>query len=86
MRKRLDQIADASILQWKGQASYHTLLPPSSKYPIQNRIWSYPSPTRSFTPLKDYVSFYATSGMDKDKVGGEWRCFVDGERVGVQEG
>lgn len=51
-----------------------------------NRIWSYPSPTPGFTPLKDYLSFYASTGQSKQVHGGEWRCYVDDEQVGVQEG
>jgi hypothetical protein len=37
-------------------------------------------------PLKDYLSFYAYTGLSKDEAGGEWRCFVDDEMVGEQEG
>jgi hypothetical protein len=36
--------------------------------------------------LKDHLSFYASTGQNPADVGGEWRCFVDGERVSVQEG
>jgi hypothetical protein len=32
------------------------------------------------------VSFYASTGLSKEQVGGEWRCFVDDEQVGVQQG
>ena len=79
-------IPSLSSLQWKGQASYHTLQPPSPSPPIKNRIWSYVSPTPGFAPLKDHLSFYASTGVSADQAGGEWRCLVDGERVGVQEG
>jgi len=75
-------------LQWKGSATYHNLTPPGSTKSIQNRVWSYESPTSRFKPLKDYLSFYASVGGEREAqvYGGEWRCFVDGERVGVQEG
>ncbi|ORY22024.1 hypothetical protein BCR39DRAFT_474151 [Naematelia encephala] len=75
----------STYCEWKGAASYHSITPPGGKT-IQNRIWSYARPTPGFTPIKDYVSFYASTGMDKTEAGGEWRCFVDDERVGVQEG
>jgi uncharacterized protein (DUF427 family) len=72
--------------EWKGRASYHTITPPGAKQPIHNRIWSYENPNPPFSALKNYVSFYASTGMSADATGGEWRCYVDGERVGVQEG
>jgi uncharacterized protein (DUF427 family) len=64
---------------------------------VENRIWSYDAPTAGFKPLKGYLSFYASSnasagrsrssGMGKGEgEKGEWRCFVDGEEVGIQEG
>jgi uncharacterized protein (DUF427 family) len=72
--------------KWKGAATYHTIQPPGAKKPISNRIWSYQKPTPSFVPLKDYLSFYASTGLSKEDAGGEWRCFVDDEMVGKQEG
>ena len=76
--------------QWKGSAAYHSLTPPSSSSTpsksIENRIWSYPHPNTAFAPLKDYLSFYASTGQKKERAGGEWKCYVDDEEVGVQEG
>jgi len=71
--------------QWKGAATYHAIKPPGGKT-IANRIWSYTKPTSGFIPLKDYLSFYASTGVSKEEAGGEWRCFVDDEMVGKQEG
>ncbi|CAD6587646.1 MAG: mRNA-decapping enzyme subunit 2 [Tremellales sp. Tagirdzhanova-0007] len=86
LKVSLQKTSKSSFCEWKGQASYHTLQPPLSTIPIQNRIWSYPAPTGSFSPIKDHLSFYASTGIDKKKLGGEWVCFVDDERVGLQEG
>jgi uncharacterized protein (DUF427 family) len=75
-----------TFCEWKGSASYHSIQPPGASRPIENRIWSYANPTPGFKPIKDYLSFYASTGTSKDAIGGEWRCFVDDEPVGVQEG
>ncbi|GFZ50615.1 hypothetical protein JCM24511_08373 [Saitozyma sp. JCM 24511] len=75
-----------TFCEWKGSASYHSIHPPGASRPIENRIWSYANPTPGFKPIKDYLSFYASTGTSKDALGGEWRCFVDDEPVGVQEG
>jgi len=72
--------------KWKGAATYHSITPPGASKSITNRIWSYNKPTPGFLPLKDYLSFYASAGLSKDEAGGEWRCFVDDEMVGKQEG
>ncbi|WVW84939.1 hypothetical protein I302_106975 [Kwoniella bestiolae CBS 10118] len=82
----LTKTSRQTFCEWKGKASYHTFNPPSSSRPINDRIWSYPSPTPGFTPIKDYLSFYASTGMSEAQAGGSWRCFVDDEEVGVQEG
>ncbi|KAK4688377.1 hypothetical protein P7C73_g1731, partial [Tremellales sp. Uapishka_1] len=86
LQRSLTKTSRHTFCEWKGNASYHSYQPPSSSAPISNRVWSYESPTPGFTPIKDYVSFYASTGVDKTRAGGEWRCFVDDERVGVQEG
>ncbi|WWC71000.1 uncharacterized protein I206_104953 [Kwoniella pini CBS 10737] len=82
----LEKTSRQTFCEWKGKASYHTFNPPSASNPITNRIWSYPKPTGNFTPIKDYLSFYASPGIDKTKAGGNWKCYVDDEEVGVQEG
>lgn len=40
----------------------------------------------SFAPIKDHLSFYAATGKTDAELGGQWRCFVDGEQVSEQEG
>ncbi|WVQ96329.1 hypothetical protein IAU59_003433 [Kwoniella sp. CBS 9459] len=84
----LEQTSKQSYCEWKGRAAYHTFHPPGAgpSQSIVNKIWSYPSPTPSFSSLRDHYSFYASTGLKPDKVGGHWKCFVDDEEVGVQEG
>ncbi|MCJ1250252.1 hypothetical protein MMC30_007478 [Trapelia coarctata] len=85
----LTKTTHSSLCEWKGRATYWSLTKPSSPSSpsttstsnpkptvVQNRIWSYASPTKSFTPIKDYLSFYA----------GPWDCYVDGELVQPQPG
>lgn len=71
------------VFKWKGRARYFTIQPTPSSPQIKDRIWSYPDPTSNFKPIKDYLSFYASSGSNK---AGDWKCFVEDELVGVQEG
>jgi mRNA-decapping enzyme subunit 2 len=55
-------------------ATYHDLAPPSAnQVTAKGRIWSYPSPTPTFKPIKDYLCFYAASNTDAAKVG-RWIC------------
>lgn len=86
MKIPISTTAKHSFCEWKGSASYHSITPPGAKSAIQNRIWSYPDPTPGFKPIKDYLSFYAASGQNKEAIGGDWRCFVDGEQVAAQDG
>lgn len=72
--------AKTSFCEWKGRATYHSIQVPGGQ--VANRIWSYQSPTAHFEPIKGYLSFYASGGNDQ----GRWRCTVDDEEVGVQEG
>lgn len=73
----------SSFCEWKGAATYHVVEVGGKR--VENRIWSYERPTKRFEELKGYLSFYATSNT-KEKEDGAWKCFVDGEQVGVQEG
>lgn len=91
---KLEKTGKRSFCEWKGQATYYTLTIPAPEQAggqakVENRIWSYDAPTQGFKPLKGYLSFYAsssaTSGRGQEGRG-EWRCFVDGEEVGIQEG
>ena len=106
---KLEKNSKRSFCEWKGQATYYTLTVQGEAEvgaegngegkveKVENRIWSYDTPTAGFKPLKGYLSFYASSnaaagrsrssGMHNgDREKGEWRCFVDGEEVGIQEG
>ncbi|MCJ1371389.1 hypothetical protein MMC20_002604 [Loxospora ochrophaea] len=67
----------SSFCEWKGAATYWNISHPTSPSDVvHNRIWSYESPTKAFTPIKDYLSFYA----------GPWDCYVDDELVQPQPG
>ncbi|PSR94003.1 hypothetical protein BD289DRAFT_364014 [Coniella lustricola] len=80
----LTKTSHSTYCEWKGVATYWALAKPASSNTngkeanavVANRIWSYTNPTASFTPIKDYFSFYA----------GPWDCFVDGEKVEPQPG
>ena len=61
----------ASYCEWKGAARYWSLA--GRTEPV---AWSYPSPSRRFARLRDYLGFYP----------GKLSCFVDGERVRPQPG
>lgn len=72
----------STFCEWKGPAAYHAVETPDGV--VKDRIWSYPSPTSGFKPIKDYLSFYASSGRPQGQ--GDWVCYVDDERVALQEG
>ena len=64
-----------SFCEWKGYATYHTLVIDGHEVP--NVAWSYTSPTQRFESLAGYLAFYP-SKVDQ--------CFVDGEQVQAQAG
>ncbi len=64
-----------SWCEWKGQAVYFDLVVEGKT--ARKAAWSYPHPTSLFTPIKDYVAFYA---------GQVDRCLVNGEEVVPQPG
>ena len=64
-----------SYCEWKGRTSYYDVVTEDRRE--ERAAWYYPSPTGSFSDLKDYVAFYP-SRMDA--------CWVGGEKVGAQEG
>lgn len=68
----------SSLCEWKGKATYWTITHPETNEEIKGRVWSYESPTKEFTDIKGYLSFYAS--------GVPWECFVDGEKVEPQPG
>jgi uncharacterized protein (DUF427 family) len=80
LRVAIDKTGKTSFCEWKGGATYWKVDTPGGA--IGNRVWSYEKPTRGFEEIKGYLSFYASDGGRQ----GGWKCFVDGEEVGVQEG
>ncbi|TVY33725.1 hypothetical protein LOCC1_G007951 [Lachnellula occidentalis] len=72
----LTKTRKSTYCEWKGWATYYSLSIPQSSETIEDRIWSYDSPTKGYQAIKGYVSFYA----------GPWQCFVDGEEVQPQPG
>jgi len=64
-----------SFCEWKGQAIYYDVIVGDRVAP--QAAWSYPSPSKPFSCIKDCVAFYP-SLMDA--------CFVDDERVIPQPG
>ncbi|MEM9274762.1 MAG: DUF427 domain-containing protein [Cyanobacteria bacterium P01_F01_bin.143] len=64
-----------SFCEWKGVANYYSLKVADQE--VVNVGWFYPNPTSEFTPITNYVAFYA-SPMDA--------CYVDGEKVTPQVG
>ncbi|MDX1662856.1 MAG: DUF427 domain-containing protein [Candidatus Promineifilaceae bacterium] len=71
----LEPSAGTSFCEWKGQARYYDVVVGGHR--AAKVAWAYPSPTTSFTPIKDYVAFYA-GPMDS--------CLVDGEEARPQPG
>ena len=67
--------ARRSFCEWKGQASYWSVVVGDKT--ALNAAWSYPEPTPAFADMKDHIAFYPAL-MDA--------CFVYGERVTPQPG
>lgn len=73
----LTKTSRKTYCEWKGSATYFSITSPvAANTTVENRAWTYESPTPSFRAIKDYVSFYE----------GPWECYVDGERVQAQPG
>ena len=64
-----------TVCEWKGVASYYTLIFGDKK--AANAAWSYPDPTPGYESIKDHIAFYPQK-MEA--------CYVDGERVIPQPG
>ena len=64
-----------TFCEFKGTARYFSLEVNGQR--AEKAAWSYPDPTLAFTPVKNYLAFYA-SRVDA--------CWVDGERVRAQSG
>jgi uncharacterized protein (DUF427 family) len=67
--------ANGSFCEYKGEARYWDLR--AGALTSIAAAWSYPSPGRPYSVLRDHLAFYP------HRVDG---CFVDGERVQPQEG
>lgn len=70
--QRLVPVAQSSVCEWKGAASYFAL----ARAPDTPVAWAYPRPRAKYEKLRDYVAFYP----------GRVACFVDGVRVEPQPG
>jgi uncharacterized protein (DUF427 family) len=64
-----------SFCEWKGIASYYTII--VRERLAKDAAWYYPDPTPAFLAIKHYVAFYPQL-MDA--------CYVDGELVQPQPG
>ena len=64
-----------SWCEWKGAARYFDVMVGDRKIP--NAAWAYPSPSRAFESIRDYLAFYPHL-MDA--------CFVGVEQVQAQAG
>ncbi len=64
-----------SFCEWKGQASYYTIVVGDKQ--AANAAWYYPKPTPAFASIENYVAFYP-SRMDA--------CYVNDEQVKSQPG
>ena len=68
--------ARSTLCEWKGNATYHDIVHPTSATVVTSRIWSYDSPTPAFQSISGYYSFYCSP----------FECYVDGERATPQPG
>jgi uncharacterized protein (DUF427 family) len=71
----MSQTNRSSFCEWKGRAGYYTLTV-AGKTAV-NVAWYYPTPTKGFEPITNYVAFYPDP-MDA--------CYVAGELVTPQPG
>lgn len=75
----LEPAPGASFCEWKGVASYFTVVGGGSR--AERAAWSYPEPTAAFASLADHVAFYAGS-MDACFVGDHEVTPMDGDFYG----
>jgi len=71
----LQRTSRRTVCEFKGAATYWTISVGDKS--AKNAGWSYDDPTPRFTPIKGYITFYA-SQMEA--------CYVDDEQVQPQEG
>ena len=74
-QSRLVATSGSSICEWKGAASYWTVILPDGTR-MEAVGWSYPRPNQAFASIAGWLSFYP----------GRLHCEVDGERVLPQPG
>ena len=65
----------SSVCEWKGVASYYSLVVESRL--LARVAWTYLEPMEPFAPIKNHIAFYSQP-LDA--------CFVDGEKVRSQAG
>jgi uncharacterized protein (DUF427 family) len=64
-----------SFCEWKGNALYYNIIADNRR--IENAAWAYPTPTKNFESIANYLAFYSQF-MDA--------CYVDDELVTPQPG
>jgi uncharacterized protein (DUF427 family) len=64
----LESSPRTTVCEWKGVASYHTLVADGST--IENVAWSYERPKEGFESIRGHLAFYAAK-VDEAWVGGE---------------
>jgi uncharacterized protein (DUF427 family) len=67
----------SSFCEFKGAASYWTLVLADSSIRVPDVAWSYATPSPRYAALQNHLAFYANT-VDE--------CWVDGERVVPQAG
>lgn len=70
----LEQVSGSSFCEWKGAATYWSVVTPTKT--LKKVGWSYSSPTDRFSAIQGYLSFYPA----------HLECWLDGERVQPQPG
>ena len=66
--------ARGTFCEWKGQATYWTVVTGTDR--VEGGAWSYPDPTPTFAAIADHLAFYPA----------RFECYVDDERVAPQAG
>ncbi len=56
-RDLLEPTAHTTFCEWKGEASYWSIMLPDRTIP--NAAWSYRTPMAGYEAIRDYVAFYA---------------------------
>ena len=72
--EHLQSVSSSSFCEWKGQATYWTVIHGGQS--MRNAGWSYEDPFPGFEAIAGYIAFYAW----------QLECFVDGGRAMPQPG